>query len=206
MIKIVYIDEQAGWQSSVYAALSDKYELHIPEIMPRNVSDIWDEVRGFQVAIVDFRLNESGEVSYTGDDVAREIHKHNKHLPIFIITSFEDNAIQECTEIQTIRGKEMFTDPNLLVKLCHMIDSAVSIYDKKKVSCEEYIRICQEKITDGKSLSLEEEADKFDAELYLSELDLDSSARANLISTGTSKELEEMLSLARAIVSNHRKE
>jgi hypothetical protein len=39
----------------------------------------------------------------------------------------------------------------------------------------------------------------------LSELDLDSSARANLINTGTSKELKEMLSLARTIVSNHRK-
>ena len=205
MTRIVYIDEQAGWQSSVYAALSDKYEMHIPEIIPCNVSDIWAEVRDFQVAIVDFRLNESGQVSYTGDDVAREIHKHNKHLPIFIITSFEDNAIQECTEIQAIRGKEMFTDPKLLVKLCHMIDSAVSIYDKKKADCEKYIRNCQEKLASGNTLSLQEEADRFDAELYLSELDLDSSARANLINTGTSKELKEMLSLARTIVSNHRK-
>ena len=85
MTKIVYIDEQAGWQSTVYAALSDKYDIYIPETMPRNVSDIWTEVRDSQVVIVDFRLNESGPVSYTGDDVAREIHKHNKHLPIFII-------------------------------------------------------------------------------------------------------------------------
>jgi response regulator RpfG family c-di-GMP phosphodiesterase len=206
MTKIVYIDEQAGWQSTVYAALSDKYDIYIPETMPRNVSDIWTEVRDSQVVIVDFRLNESGPVSYTGDDVAREIHKHNKHLPIFIITSFEDNAIQECTEIQTIRGKEMFTDPESLVKLCHMIDSAVSIYDKKKSACEEYIRKCQEKLAAGGTLSLPEEADKFDAELYLSELDLDSSARDILISSGTSKKLEEMLNLARTIVSNHRKE
>ena len=87
-----------------------------------------------------------------------------------------------------------------------MIDSAVSIYDKKKADCEKCIRNCQEKLASGNTLSLQEEADKFDAELYLSELDLDSSARANLISTGTSKELEEMLSLARTIVSNHHKE
>lgn len=87
-----------------------------------------------------------------------------------------------------------------------MIDSAVSIYDKKKSACEEYIRKCQEKLAAGGTLSLPEEADKFDAELYLSELDLDSSARDILISSGTSKKLEEMLNLARTIVSNHRKE
>lgn len=205
MTRVVYIDEEAGWQSIVNEALSGKYDVHIPEAMPSNVSDIWSEIGDAQVAIIDFRLNENGQVSYTGDDVAREIHKHNKHFPIFIITSFEDNAIQECTEVQSIRGKEMFTTPESLVKLNHMIDSAVSIYDKKKASCEECIRMCQEKIANGETLTEPEEADRFDAELYLSELDLDSSVRKNLINTKTLKSLEEMLDLARSIVSNYSK-
>lgn len=205
MTRIVYIDEETGWQSLVNAALSEKYEVHIPEVLPRNVSDIWGEIRDSQVAIIDFRLNESGQVAYTGDDVAKEIHKHNRHFPIFIITSYEDNAIQECTEIQSIRGKEMFTNPNSLQMLNHMIDSAVSIYDAKKVSYEEIILKCQEKIANGEPLTDLEEADKFDAELYLSELDLDSSARANLITSRSTKDLEEMLDLARNIVSKYSK-
>lgn len=205
MTRVVYIDEETGWQSTVHAALSEKYEIEIPENLPRDISDIWELVRDAQVAIIDYRLNGDNIVSYTGDDVAREIHKHNKHFPIFIITSFEDNAIQECTEVQSIRGKEMFTTPESLVKLNHMIDSAVSIYDKKKASCEDYIRMCQEKIAKGESLTEPEEANRFDAELYLSELDLDSSVRANLINAKTSKSLEEMLELARDIVSNYSK-
>lgn len=205
MTRVVYIDEETGWQSTVHAALSEKYEIEIPENLPRDISDIWELVRDAQVAIIDYRLNGDNIVSYTGDDVAREIHKHNKHFPIFIITSFEDNAIQECTEVQSIRGKEMFTTPESLVTLNHMIDSAVSIYDKKKASCEDYIRMCQEKIAKGESLTEPEEANRFDAELYLSELDLDSSVRANLINAKTSKSLEEMLELARDIVSNYSK-
>lgn len=205
MTRIVYIDEETGWQSLVNAALSEKYEVHIPEVLPRNVSDIWGEIRDSQVAIIDFRLNESGQVAYTGDDVAKEIHKHNRHFPIFIITSYEDNAIQECTEIQSIRGKEMFTDPDSLLMLNHMIDSAVSIYDAKKLSKENIIRKCQDKIANGEPLTDLEEADKFDAELYLSELDLDSSARANLITSRSTKDLEEMLDLARNIVSKYSK-
>lgn len=205
MIKVIYIDEDAGWQSLVHAALSDRYEIIIPETIPQNVSDIWDEVRDGQVAIVDFRLNENGIVAYTGDDVAREIHRHNKHFPIIIITSFEDNALQECTEIQTIRDKVIITSPNALQKLYLMIDSAVAIYDKKKAACEKTIQDCLVKISKGVALSPLEEADRFDAELYLSELDRDSSVRANLISVGTSKKLDEMLSLARTIVSKYKK-
>jgi hypothetical protein len=154
------------------------------------------------VAIIDYRLNESN-LSYTGDDVVREIHKHNKHFPTIIITSYEDNAIQECTEIQTIRGKEMFNSSEELNKLCHMIDSAVAIYEKKKKVSENTILSIQEKIATGESLSEIEEADRYDAEQYLSELDLDSSAKGILVNTKTLKGLEEMLSLARTIVANH---
>lgn len=204
MIKVVYIDEEAGWQSTAHAALSDKYDIYIPEVLPKNVSDIWDEVRDSQIAVIDYRLNES-DLSYTGDDVVSEIHKHNKYFPAIIITSYEDNAIQECTSTQTIRGKEMFNTTEDLQKLCHMIDSAVAIYDKRKKECENTIYTLQEKIANGKTLSEKEEADRYDAEQYLSELDLDTSTRGILINTKTLKGIDEMLSLARSIVAKHDK-
>ena len=204
MIKVIYIDEEAGWQSTAYASLSKKYDIHIPEVLPSNIADIWNEVCECQVAVIDYRLNENGQVGYTGDDVAREIHRHNKHFPIIIITSYEDNAIQECVETQTIRGKEMFNSAEELKKLCHMIDSAVAIYDKKKSDSESVLLALQSKIAAGESLSKSEEADRYDAEQYLAELNLDSSARDILITTKTLNELEEMLSLARTIVNNHK--
>lgn len=202
---MVYIDEEAGWQSTAHAALSDKYDIYIPDMLPRDVSEIWNEVHDSQIAIIDYRLNESGQVAYTGDDVVREIHKHNKYFPAIIITSYEDNAIQECTATQTIRGKEMFNAKEDLKKLCHMIDSAVAIYDTRKKECEDTISILQEKITAGETLSEKEEADRYDAEQYLSELDLDASIRGILINTKTLKGIEEMLSLARTIVAKHDK-
>lgn len=205
MIKVVYIDEEAGWQSTAHAALSDKYDIYIPEVLPQNVTDIWGKVCNSQVAVIDYRLNENGQISYTGDDVVREIHSHNRHFPVIIITSYEDNAIQECTEVQTIRGKEMFNSAEELKKLCHMIDSASAIYEKKKSESEDIIRALQEKIATGEKLSEKEEADRYDAELYLSELDMDSSARGILINTRTLKGLDEMLSLARTIVEKHQK-
>lgn len=204
MIKLLYLDEEQGWQSTFHTKFTKKYDLSIPEFMPQNIDDIWPMVGEAQVVITDYRLNGNGDVAYTGDDVARMIHRHNKHLPVFIITSYEDNAIQECTETQIIRGKEMFTDFKLLDKLCLMIEAAVNRYDQEKAKCESCICAFQEKIKKGEELTPQEDADRFDAELYLSELDLDSSCRSNLMTRGAFKEIEEMISLARAIVANHK--
>ncbi|WP_311155901.1 hypothetical protein [Prevotella histicola] len=205
MIKVAYLDEEQGWQSSFYATFSKEYDLLIPENLPKKIEDIWEFIREAQIVLIDYRLNEDGIVSYTGDDVAKEIHKHNRHLPILIITSYEDNAIQECIETQAIRGKEMINDPSSREKLCHIINSAVSNYERKKAESEKCIKVFQEKIKKGENLSLQEESEKYDAELYLAELDMDTISRANLINSRTSEKLEEMISLAREIVNKHNK-
>lgn len=202
MIRLLYLDEEQGWQSTFHASFKTKYRLNIPEFMPKDISDIWSMVGDAQIVITDYRLNGNGDVAYTGDDVARMIHSHNKHLPVFIITSYEDNAIQECTEVQLIRGKEMFTNPELQKKLDLMINAAVNVYDTRKKAMEDCIKKFQEKISHGDILSIDEEADKFDAELYLSGLDVDSSARANMITGATAMTIDNLLEMAKSITVN----
>lgn len=205
--KIAYIDEEEGWQSSAYHALSDEFEMEIPKKLPRSIENIWEIIKNddVQAVIIDYRLNESGTVSYTGDDVIREIRKHNKHLPAFIITSYEENAIDECKETMAIRDKEMLTDSDSVIILKKMINSSINRYNHKKDEMERVIMDLQNKIERGESLSVVEEADRFDAELYLSELDLDSSVRSNLISGKASHDLDEMISLAKEIVGKYKK-
>lgn len=99
----------------------------------------------------------------------------------------------------------MINDTSSREKLCHIINSAVSNYERKKAESEKCIKVFQEKIEKGKNLSLQEESEKYDAELYLAELDMDTMSRANLINSRTSKKLEEMISLAREIVNKHNK-
>lgn len=204
MIKLAYLDEETGWQSTFFYTFSPKYDLIIPEVLPKNVNDIWENVKDSQIVVTDFRLNGSGMLSYTGDDVAKVIHKHNKHLPVLVITSYENNAVQECEETKIIRDKDMFSKPAGLEVFRNIIDTAVNIYDKKKVEAERIIKEYQSLIAEGKALSPQDEAARFDAELYISELDLDSSARANLISSGSAKDLKEILGLAQTIVSKYK--
>ena len=65
--------------------------------------------------------------------------------------------------------------------------------------------MCMNATNNGEKLTSQEESDKYDSEVYLAELDMDSSLRANLINRGTSKELEEMISLAHKIIEKHDK-
>lgn len=203
MIKLIYLDEEQGWQSTFHDEFNEKFELIIPEKMPRNINELWPFISDAQVVITDYRLNGSGDVAYTGDDVARMIHKHNKHLPVFIITSYEDNAIQECTEVQIIRGKEMFTEPELQNKLTLMISAAVNVYESKKKAAEDCIQSLQEIISSGGTLSSNDESNRFDAELYLSELNMDSSSRANMITSASAATIDNMLAMAKSIIINH---
>ena len=135
----------------------------------------------------------------------KEIHKHNKHLPTFIITSYEDNALIECKEAQIIRGKELLADADKVIKLKHIITASVNKYEARKLSAEAVIMSLQTKVQKGENLSSDDETNKFDAELYLSELDLDSNVRADLITSKSNRDIEDMLNMAKELIEMHKK-
>ncbi len=206
-IRLVYLDEEESWQSQAHSVLKNDFQLLIPRYMPHNVEDIWQDIHKFdaQAVLIDYRLNDTGKVSYTGDDVIRVLHRHNKHLPVFIITSYEDNALKECKEAQIIRGKELFTIASQYEKLKSIITANVNNYNNRKESAEKTIKSLQNKVANGESLTSEESAAKFEAELYLSELDLDNSVRFDLITSKSNDTLEELLKTAQSIVNLHKK-
>ncbi len=206
-IRLVYLDEEESWQSQAYSVLKNDFQLLIPQYLPHNIENIWQKICEFdaQAVLIDYRLNNTGKVSYTGDDVIRVLHRHNKHLPMFIITSYEDNALIECKDAQIIRGKELFTDVNKHKKLKSIITANVNNYNSRKASAENMIKQLQNKVSQGENLTSEESAAKFDAELYLSELDLDNSVHSDLITSRSNDTLEELLKTAQSIVNLHKK-
>lgn len=206
-IRLIYLDEEKSWQSQAHSVLKNDFQLLIPQYLPHNIEDIWQEVCEFdaQAVLIDYRLNDTGRVSYTGDDVIRILHRHNKHLPMFIITSYEDNALKECKEALIIRGKELFTDAKQYEKLKSIITANVNNYNSRKTSAENIIENFQDKVAKGENLTSEESSTKFEAELYLSELDLDNSVRSDLITSKTNDTLEELLKVAQSIVDLHKK-
>lgn len=206
-IRLIYIDEEESWQSTAYGRLKNDFDLYIPQELPKNIEELWIMVSEHspQAILIDYRLNESGKVSYTGDEVIKEFHKHNKHLPMIIITSYEDDALLRCEEAQIIRDKNILTESEMYVKLNNIIIASVSNYNRRKALAEDVIRKCQTKLANGESLSLEESEKRFEGELYLSELDLDNSIRTDLITSKSNEKLDELIRVAKSIVDLHKK-
>lgn len=206
-IRLMYLDEEETWQSTANRQLRRDFTLFIPQYLPKDIEELWSLVKDCdaQAVLIDYRLNTSGKVPYTGDDAIKELRKHNKHLPMFIITSFEDNALIECKEAQIIRGKDILANSDLLIKLKNIITANVINYDNRKISAENAIKKFQDKISRGECLTDDESTAKFEAELYLSELDLDNSVRSDLITSKSNKTLEELLKVAQSIIDLHTK-
>ena len=203
-IKICFLDEEPTWQLEVYRNFKDEFDVHIVDIdqFPKEVCGIWQTIidTDADVVIVDYRLNESGVIPYTGESVLREIRKHNLFFPVFMVTSYEDYAFRECDEVQIIRGKNVLNTAENLSKFKHLITAAVERYQNKKAQCESVVQKLSSKIDNGEALTETENASKFDAELYLASLDLDSGVRANMINQQTSQQMTDMLSLAQSIL------
>ena len=63
----------------------------------------------------------------------------------------------------------------------------------------------QAKVQKGEILSNDDEGNKFNAELYLSELDLDSNVRTDLITSKSNRDMEDILNMAKELIEMHKK-
>ena len=88
-IKMCFLDEEAAWRMEAYRNFKDEFEVHIVEDnqFPKEVSGIWQIITEIEadVVIVDYRLNESGVLSYTGENVLHETRKHNLHMHVLCL-------------------------------------------------------------------------------------------------------------------------
>lgn len=198
-----YLDEEEQWQLTARNGLISDFKVSVLDL-PQSSKEIWPVVleKELDALIVDFRLFESGEVTYDGDDVIKEVQRHNRHFPLFIMTSYENDAISHCEDVLIIRDKRMFQNEEELLRFKHVLKGHVDAYYNKERDCKQRLL----ELNKLETLSPSQKEEKFEIELYLAELDLDNSPALNLLSSGYTESMESMLKLAREIsvsLNNH---
>ncbi len=99
----------------------------------------------------------------------------------------------------------MLADADKVVKLKNIIIASVNKYEARKSSAEDVLISLQAKVQKGEILSNDDEGNKFNAELYLSELDLDSNVRTDLITSKSNRDIEDILNMAKELIEMHKK-
>lgn len=200
---IGYLDEEKRWQLTVKDRLtSDFFTISILDL-PSTPEQIWGIVleKKLDALIVDFCLLESGKVNYTGNDIIQAIQQHNRHFPLFIMTSYEHAAFSQCEDVLIIRDKGMFQNDKDLNRFMLTLKRCLDAYYKKENSFRQRLL----ELNNMDTLTQLQKEEKFEIELYLSELDLDNSLPLNLLPSGFGESLEDMLKLIKEISNSTNK-
>ena len=201
LFTIGYLDEEEQWKLMFRNSLKSDFNIVLLDL-PEKASDIWQivEEKKLDALGVDFRLFESGKVSYNGNDIVKEVIRHNLHLPVFIITSYEGDAVELCEDIFIVRGKEMLTEKLSLFK--KMVLRAVNTYSHQISDANAIILEINRKLEKGMVLTVDEEEKRFNAERFLAELNLSDSFDTNMLTSAYSTQLQSLLDAANKIVNS----
>ncbi len=199
---IGYLDEEEQWRLTARNGLKSDFRIVVMDL-PQAPDMVWPAIleNKLDALIIDFRLFESGEVTYNGNDVIIEVQKHNKHFPLFVMTSYENDAFSQCEDVLIIRDKSMFQKSEELHRFIQTLKSRLDSYRRKEEECRQ--RLLELNKLD--TLSQPQKEEKFKMELYLSELDLDNAPALNLLSSGYTDSMQSMLKLAEEISDSLKK-
>lgn len=197
-----YLDEEEQWRLTARNGLMPDFKVAVLDLV-QEPDQIWPVIieKKLNALIVDFRLFESGEVTYTGNDIIKAVQRHNLHFPLFIMTSYENDAFSQCEDVLIIRDKSMFRDEKELARFKQTLKGRLDAYYRKKDTCKQRLLELNKLSTLDQPLKEE----KYKIELYLSELDLDNSPALNLLSSEYTESMESILKLAKEISESLKK-
>lgn len=116
MDKLLYIDE-SGSQCRVFQRYAyEKFDVQVLEPSP----DINDTIVAMldihpDAIVADFDLSdENPEVHYTGDDLINKFLSFRNHFPVFILTSYENDAISAGEDVNLVYEKKEMTSTDSL--------------------------------------------------------------------------------------------
>lgn len=205
--KVGYLDEDEGWKQTFYSKFKNHFEVEFFDLSDcSKIDDIvqWIEDISLNIIIIDFRLNDSGVVSFNGNDVTEAIIKKRPHFPIIILTSYEEEAISQIENVNIVNGKCILDgekeDQDKLDILITKVKFNIEHYKNRIDLAENRINnIIDKKLYEP--LNIEEEEELTKLYMFLDEINpSDKSIPSNLIQPESITKLNEFVKDTKKII------
>ncbi len=175
--KIAYIDERKQdikfFKRQVFGAFDVSGYLPKPGL-DDFVEDLLSS--GVEAIVADFRLNEYREdvkepIDYTGADLIKKVLEMRRDFPCFVLTSYDDHAIQETRDVNYVYSKDLIKlDPKkprvgkttLLEKIRIQIEHYQSTLEEKAARFDQLLKENQ-----TRDLSEKEESELLKLDAFL---------------------------------------
>ena len=197
--RIGYLDEDEGYQAKFYQAFKNEFDIKILPI--ENINNVYDVLRfindeELDALVVDYRLADSGQLTFNGDSVVDLINSQKKYFPLVMLTSYAQDAIAHMEDVYIVKDKEEIeSSANLFLK---QLETAIDRYQTKIITAENKIKELSEK----KVLSIQEEEELLRLHIFMNEVDPeDNQLPASLLTSSAINNISDLVKESKELLS-----
>ena len=197
--RIGYLDEDEGYQAKFYQAFKNEFDIKILPI--ENINNVYDVLRfindeELDALVVDYRLADSGQLTFNGDGVVDLINSQKKYFPLVMLTSYAQDAIAHMEDVYIVKDKEEIeSSANLFLK---QLETAIDRYQTKIITAENKIKELSEK----KVLSIQEEEELLRLHIFMNEVDPEANQLpASLLTSSAINNISDLVKESKELLS-----
>lgn len=197
--RIGYLDEDEGYQAKFYQAFKNEFDIKILPI--ENINNVYDVLRfindeELDALVVDYRLADSGQLTFNGDSVVDLINSQKKYFPLVMLTSYAQDAIAHMEDVYIVKDKEEIeSSSNLFLK---QLETAIDRYQTKIITAENKIKELSEK----KVLSIQEEEELLRLHIFMNEVDPEANQLpASLLTSSAINNISDLVKESKELLS-----
>lgn len=197
--RIGYLDEDEGYQAKFYQAFKNEFDIKILPI--ENINNVYDVLRfindeKLDALVVDYRLADSGQLTFNGDSVVDLINSQKKYFPLVMLTSYAQDAIAHMEDVYIVKDKEEIeSSANLFLK---QLETAIDRYQTKIITAENKIKELSEK----KVLSIQEEEELLRLHIFMNEVDPEANQLpASLLTSSAINNISDLVKESKELLS-----
>ena len=197
--RIGYLDEDESYQAKFYQAFKNEFDIKILPI--ENINNVYDVLRfindeELDALVVDYRLADSGQLTFNGDSVVDLINSQKKYFPLVMLTSYAQDAIAHMEDVYIVKDKEEIeSSANLFLK---QLETAIDRYQTKIITAENKIKELSEK----KVLSIQEEEELLRLHIFMNEVDPEANQLpASLLTSSAINNISDLVKESKELLS-----
>ena len=207
--KLGFLDEDAGIRASFLrlfkndfevVILDDKDKIKTPSMLLQVIDDL-----NLDALAVDFKLADSGWIPYNGNNIISAAWQSKRYFPIFMLTSYPDEALQKVYNSFIINDKEKILTYNTseneqLQFLIKQIKAAIDNYKKLVSAYDRTLRKLELKQR-SETLSEQEESKLLALRVDMHHMDpLSNPIRADMLQSSALNSLNKMVELSNSLL------
>ena len=158
---------------------------------------------GIDVLAVDYKMAESGVVTYNGNEVVDMLYERKRYFPVFMITSHITRAMNNMNDVFLINDKDCIYKPEMLPGIVQKIKGAVASYRRRIAEIDERCRCLESKQNSDEGLTPSEEKELLSLHVEQNAIDPKGNPLSpDKLQTQSLKELQELVKNSRELLES----